>query len=187
MANHLECEIKSMINEQQYLYLYNKYFHLGKLIKQENIYFNDRNDILKNLKICLRIRTKQDSINLYVKAPIKEGNLEIKQPIDSFTRQQLIQKCILPNGEIKDYLHQINVDEKDLYLSGSLITERLSFLDGKYLICIDKSYYKNIVDYEIEIEGPTLLEAEQYAKSWFKKENIPFKGDNIPKSVRATS
>ena len=78
MANHLECEIKSMINEQQYLYLYNKYFHLGKLIKQENIYFNDRNGILKNSKICLRIRTKQDSINLYIKTTIKEGNLDMK-------------------------------------------------------------------------------------------------------------
>ena len=50
---NIECldasnRVENLMNEQQYLYLYNKYFHLGKLIKQENIYFNDRNDILKN-------------------------------------------------------------------------------------------------------------------------------------------
>lgn len=50
--------------------------------------------------------------------------------------------------------NQITIDDVETEFVGVLTTQREQFGDCGHLICLDKSFYSGMVDYEIEIETP---------------------------------
>lgn len=147
----IEKEYKEMLD----VHLYNQVdelFPWDSKIKQTNYYYMDPDKELLFNNIHVRVRKKADQYRLQIKFPCTgkeddESGLHIRNEKE---------KCIddLPalirSEEIYDITHFIS---KDAMKIGSLVTERKVYRpDESIEICLDRSYYEDCTDYEIEVE-----------------------------------
>lgn len=142
----LETELKSMLDEKQYKVLKNM-FLWDSIKEQTNSYYIAPDNILKKHGITFRIRTIDNRHIVQVKKHLgKHDALQVAEETEFNI------DCIPDNFSEPEMLSFTGI-KATASLIGELTTLRHSFMfcDGVE-ICLDKSTYLDITDYEIEIE-----------------------------------
>ncbi|EGO8510065.1 CYTH domain-containing protein [Enterococcus faecalis] len=145
----IEKELKIMLSSYQYSELL-KYFDNGTSKKHKNYYFDDEVYSLFKADITCRIREKGNSFFLQVKCPLESGSTYVQKEeytveINSFSNTLDIFSFSLSNLPL--------IDCGSLGVKGVLETLRYKKeLDNQTIIFLDKNYYLDVVDYELEIE-----------------------------------
>ena len=175
MSTNLEIEVKSELTKEDYEKLL-KVFPNAKIYSQINYYIDSKDFKVRNAKCGLRIRKIRDDFELTLKVPAKEGKIEINQQIPNILYKKLAKSNLFPDGEVKQYLEgKLGIETSKLSILGELKTERFDLDYLGALISIDKSYYHNIIDYEIEIEDKSLDDAMAHLKQFLKENDIEYK------------
>lgn len=145
MYDNIERELKLLINKQVYDNIMNSYdFH--KSIIQTNTYFDTANQDVKKQHGAVRIRTIENK---------KIFTLKIKK--DEYTHYEFEKEISSENineiedPEILNWFNQYQIP-KNLHPTANFTTLRnvYEFENGE--LCLDKTTFKNHVDYEIEYE-----------------------------------
>ena len=162
MSSNIEIEAKSLISEDEYEKIIDK-LNLGKYrkFKQTNYYIDTEDRFLKRNGIALRIREKDENFELTLKTPLSEGLLEKNENISWRGLDNLKNKQIFPEGNIKKFLEILGVSIKELKVLTSFTTERISMDYSIYHIDLDKNIYSIIVDYELEVESSSMENAKE--------------------------
>lgn len=145
MYDNIERELKLVIDEQTYKSIMNSYdFH--KSIIQTNTYFDTEKQEVKKQHGAVRIRTIEDK---------KIFTLKIKK--DEYTHYEF-EKEIFTNDikeiddpEILNWFKQYQIPQ-ELYPIASFTTLRKTFEFENGELCLDKTTFKNHIDYEVEYE-----------------------------------
>lgn len=141
-----ETEIKAIIDKETFERVA-EYFKWESVKEQTNSYYTDSSSTLKKNGITFRIRTVNDVNKIQIKKHQKtdsalqiseESEFEIDNIPEKFTAKEVF---------------ELTGIEKEVFLLGSLTTLRhsLFYCDGVE-ICLDKSDYLDVTDYEIEVE-----------------------------------
>ncbi len=143
----IEKEYKALITQKQYEYI-KLMFEWKKCIMQKNYYFDTDEMYCSQNDITVRIRQKKEGYYLQVKTPICcEGGLHIKK---EYKKKLHHLKDVITSNDFNELSVPVHIP--DVKQIGNLITERLEFNINGTTLCLDKSKYNNIVDYEVEIE-----------------------------------
>ena len=184
----MEYEARVFINEQKYELIKRQYLNLGDICRvfvNKNTYFDTADLYLTNHHIVLRIREIDDSKKeLTLKIKGEKGDIEITHPISSEIEYQNILNSHF-DEEINKELINRNVDISNLKIVASLKTERIEIPFPDYLFVIDKNYYNDKIDFNLEVEANSRLEAKNYLKAIIAPFKIEYKKDYISKSRRA--
>ena len=180
----MEYEARVMIDEKQYDSI--KSFYLNKkepkkIFTNKNTYFDDEDLYLTYHHMVLRIRQiDEDKKELTLKIKEKDGDIEITSD-----KYDSLLKGKLDDLEMIEALKLRGADPSKLKIVTTLITERIEIPYDNYLLVIDKNYYNDKVDYNIEVESSSREEAEKYLLEIIKPFNVKYKKDYISKSRRA--
>lgn len=162
MYDNIERELKLLINKQVYDNIMNSYdFH--KSIIQTNTYFDTANQDVKKQHGAVRIRTIENK---------KIFTLKIKK--DEYTHYEFEKEISTENiNEIKDpeilnWFNQYQIP-KNLHPTATFTTLRnvYEFENGE--LCLDKTTFKNHIDYEIEYEYTSDHDGIQFFNSILKQ------------------
>ena len=141
-----ETELKSIIDDNTYKKV-KRGFNWEKIVEQENIYYTDKEGILRDKRIMVRIRVIDDVCKIQVKlhknddSPIQiceENEYEIDTVPDIIDAQTALKIT----GE----------DVGELYKMGRATTKRRTIRRGESELCLDKTTYFGKTDYEVELE-----------------------------------
>ncbi len=176
MIKHLEIEYKTLISENEYNTLINKFDLADKTFEQTNYYFDTKNYKLMDKKTVLRIR-KKEQYKLTKKEKSENGNLESSLYL---TDEEAL--TMLENG------FDAKIINEPYYVKviTSLKTTRAktSFKGGT--LFFDKSEYNGHIDYEIEYEVEDVKIGQSVWIEFLKDNNIIQKNP-VSKSKRAFS
>lgn len=148
MEENLEIEFKILIDKNTYQQIINDY-QAKHAYQQTNYYL--MHPKLSELKYMLRIRQKESAYELTLKQPQSHGKLETNLIIDETAKNKILDHQLVTN-EIFDLLKEYQLDSTMFNTSHSLTTKRYEIITPNGLICLDKNYYNNLVDYELEYE-----------------------------------
>lgn len=143
----LETEIKSIIAEEVYQKVKNA-FDWDSSVLQTNHYYTDRGGVLASDRITVRIREKNGKNKLQIKSKKRgSGALQICEETE-YEMQDI------PDVIPKDFAKRVTETEcGELYKLGTCQTLRHSLMwDQDTEICLDKSEYFGVTDYEVEVE-----------------------------------
>lgn len=186
---NLECEARVMITENQYSQIKKSYLESGvkyREIINRNYYFDDDNRYLSKHHMVLRVRIIDDNESeLTLKIKGEKGDIEINHLLTSLQSKEILKNNKFPKSVVLDELNKRNIDLSQLKMIASLTTERIEFEYPDYLFVIDKNTYNNKVDFNIEVESDTKINAENHLKSIISAFGIEYKKDYISKSRRA--
>lgn len=174
MTQQVEIEFKNSLIKSEYnqllssLNLSEKDFHL-----QENYYYDTKDWKLKNLYSALRIRLFSDSAELTLKTPLGKNHLETTDDLSLKQGKLLLDShTIKSDGYVAAQLKNLNVDLKELFLFGSLVTKRYEQKIEQGMIVLDKSSYGSKTDYELEFETPSREVGEIYFEQFLRLHSI---------------
>lgn len=142
----LETELKCMLDEKTYLNL-EKLFDWDWVKEQVNSYYTDRENLLKQNGITLRVRTKDG-----------KNKIQIKVHKNADSPLQICEEAEYDTAEIPEHFTAGEVEKMtgvhaEASLLGSLSTLRHSLIyGGNTEICLDKNEFLDRTDYEIELE-----------------------------------
>ena len=186
----MEYEKRVMIDENQYhevkAYI-EKRSGFFRVLNIKNLYFDRPDFYIINHEMMLRIR-EINGIAKEVTLKVKGDNGDqeitrlIKEQVDynlSIFEQNLL------NKEMLKILKENNVNPKEIGLITTLSTERIELIEDNCIYVLDKNYYNGIVDFDIEVEAKSILEAEKYLLDFISLFGIEYKKDYITKSRRA--
>ena len=184
---NLEYEERVMITENQYSQIVNEYSkYEGKEVVNVNYYFDYENLQLTNSGMVLRARNINDQIfELTLKIKQENGDMEVNHPLTSTEFNDIIENEEIPDSEVLVLLKSKNIDLDRIKLITSLKTERIEIQFPEYLFVIDKNYYNDKVDFNLEVESTSKKLAKDYLNQIISKFNIENKKDYISKSRRA--
>lgn len=147
----IEKEYKKILDVNLYNKLDN-FFTWDSINKQTNYYYMDIDEKLLNNNVHIRVRKVTDNYKLQIKYPYLD-----KEKHESVLHVRNEKEKILDSlpevisGE--EIYNLIDFKSKDAKRIGSLVTERKIYNPDKSIkICLDKNYYEDIIDYEIEVE-----------------------------------
>lgn len=153
MTEHLEIEYKNLLTKDEFILLKN-YVNVAEqdFFCQTNEYFDTANFDLKKAGCALRIREKYGQLELTLKQPKEVGLLETNEFISERQRRLIIEQLEFPEGLIRKKLDAMQIPVHKIKHFGVLTTYRaeVSYLGG--LLALDKSYYLNHEDFEVEYE-----------------------------------
>ncbi|WP_225744363.1 CYTH domain-containing protein [Marinilactibacillus sp. Marseille-P9653] len=176
MSQNVEIEYKNLLTELEYEKLI-KAFEINKAesFTQENIYFDSKEMVLKENQLALRIRIKDDVAEMTLKSPHEGHLLETNESLTIERARALVEKTVIyPTGQIADLLASYGIDSMTpLYIIAQLRTQRLEKKVHSCLIVLDKSWYGDQIDYELEIESTTSTEGKQFIKNLLTQYDIP--------------
>ncbi|MDR0832176.1 MAG: CYTH domain-containing protein [Bacillales bacterium] len=155
-------------------------------IIQTNNYYDTSTDFLKEKQIHLRSRVieEQNSYQLTIKTPQKDGLIEINEKIDKKKLDYLNETGKLPLGELESFIGFI---PDKLVLLASLTTHRYQFdFDGGILF-LDINYYNGLQDYEIEFEGKSFEHCHWVLDNLMSELELNFEYSTVSKRQRAIS
>jgi|SRR5690625_3447747 len=155
MEQELEIEYKVLLSEDKFKELLNNLNFPSNPVTQINYYFETPDLKLKQINSALRIREKNSHYIVTLKEPHKKGILETHDKISEDTFQQAIKNNILFAPNCSKQLQMQNISLDTIKYIGSLTTERYEFKENNLIYVLDKSFYNNKVDYELEIEAPS--------------------------------
>lgn len=190
MAKSLEFEERLMLEEDSYHLLMGHYSSLEnkkKHLNITNIYFDTPNyDILSSHSV-LRIRyfDNEENIELTYKIGGKDGDVEITDFLNKEDYKNLIDNSIFPNKEVSKYLAKNHIEIQNVKKITSLRCERLEISFPSCLVVIDKNYYNDIIDYDLEIEAETKLKAKEEILKIANNFSLEYKNVYLSKSRRS--
>lgn len=153
-----ETEIKSIIDEKTYERA-QKAFKWDSVIEQVNNYYTDKNGILREKRIMVRVRVTDDSSKLQVKLH-KNENSPIQ--ICEETEYEIDGAPDVIDAKTAKAVTGINVGE--LYRMGNAATLRHTRKHNGSELCLDKTEYFDKTDYEVEVEYEDKMSADLLMK-----------------------
>ncbi len=189
MKSNIEIEAKVLLTEEEYDTLV-EYLHLEryKRIKQINHYIDTPDRKLKNNDFALRVR-ELDDFTLTLKTPLSEGLLEKNQSLTWREYDDLEDKNVFPNGDIKDFLENCGFKVSELKVLASLTTYRIEYEYKSSLLSLDENSYgehNEIKDFELEVETTSMEKAMEITKQLLEEAGIKFtKFNSHSKQARA--
>ena len=186
---NMEFEARVMITEDQYSLVKDFYTKPGKKFHELvniNYYYDDEKLSISNKHEVLRLRTINDvKHELTLKIKGENGDVEITKPLTSFETGTVMNQINISDIEIMNRLREIEVDPANLKLVAKLKTERIEVEEENYLLVIDKNYYNDKIDFNLEVESTSKSDAIEYLKQIIEQFGIEYKKDYISKSRRA--
>lgn len=177
MATNNEIEFKQLLTESQYNVIHKTYFNEIEPFKQTNFYIDTPDFDLKDHKSALRIRVKDDYLEMTLKIPAEVGLTEYN--FETHIVPELnkpIPEQSLPS-EILEQLTKMDIDLTELIILGSLKTERLEKEINGNLLVLDKSTYLDFEDFELEYEvedyDEGLIQFKSILEKFDMKHEIP--------------
>ena len=158
MAQEIEIEYKVLLTKTQYERLA-KNLPFPAAMTQVNYYFETDQFDLKRNGSALRIRKKNGNYVLTLKEPHEEGILETHDKLTKAEFFQWIDGNPVAKPHTMEQLQKKEIEIEQLNYYGSLTTERKTFTEQNIAYFLDKSYYLEQTDYELEIEAPTQKQA----------------------------
>ena len=183
MSIALEIEAKSWLDEDAYNRLLSR-FSLQKPYIQTNFYLDSPSRLLKSKGASLRVRQKEDGLELTLKLDQDEGRIEMNAAL-SEDQFDAIKDGRFPESVPMRALEELGISAEELKILASLSTERIDIEIDDGLISIDKNAYGNTVDYEIECESSSMAKAEALLRSFLSQHGIPYRPNAISKQKRA--
>lgn len=153
-VQEIEIEYKVLLTKEQYEKLETAFPFPKIPFKQVNHYFETDTFALKSHRSALRIREKEGKYTLTLKEVQTEGILETHDKLTEEEFRSWINGQVIPKENTSKRLRKLSVDLSKLKYFGSLTTERKTFSEGNIHYFLDKSFYHDKVDYELEIEAP---------------------------------
>lgn len=190
MSEEIEIEFKNLLTEKEYqtlLYSFNA--TENELFTQINSYFDTPDWDLKKLHAGLRIRLLPDSAELTLKTPFENHLLETTDSLSLMEAEKLISDGkIKSDGTVGAKLESLNIDPEQLRLLGTLKTTRFERETSQGLFVLDKSYYGNAVDYELEFEVPDYSIGKIHFDNFLETQQIPLRPakNKIARMIDAT-
>lgn len=176
MANAVEIESKILIDEKEYKKLGEKLGFNAPYL-QTNWYIDSDDRILENntIRLGMRIRNVNGEFILSLKAPMAEGKLEKDQLLSVSEADNMIQKNIFPEGEIKDFVSEyLDIDVSKLKTLAKMETERRRCTYGNVRLALDRNTYLGKTDYELEVDADSIEKAQEVAKEILKGYKFTF-------------
>lgn len=186
MSKNIEMERRVMLNKAQYeaLLNYSLKYSNRKSFTLVNHYFDDEDLSLRKNHYMLRIRNTDDSnFEVTLKVKGEKGDLEINNPISNEEVNILIKRFSYQNEEITPLLYKVT--NKEIKYITSLKTERIEIEFDDFLFVLDKNYYSDIVDYNLEIESSNIEKANEVIKKYCDQYGMQYSKDYQSKSRRA--
>ncbi|RKL67724.1 CYTH domain-containing protein [Salipaludibacillus neizhouensis] len=156
MSQEIEIEFKNLISELTYSKLLRYYSpNSSPIFEQVNHYFDTKNMGLQAKQSALRVRYKGKKFILTLKQPHKIGLLETHQLLNEDEFKILKQKGTIPSGEVSHQLEsllELPFGKLNLQYLGKLTTERTECNLPEGLLVLDKSFYFDCTDFEMEFE-----------------------------------
>ncbi len=184
-----EYEARVMVNESQYEHILSRYSKSSKpkeYIKNVNVYFDYDDLYLTTHHIVLRTRNISESeYELTLKIKGEKSDLELNHILTKDEYENMKKKVTIPNSPILEKLNELNVDISRLIMITELRTDRLEVQYKKHLLVIDKNYYGDTVDYNVEVESYSKKAAKRYLMQHVSPFGVEYKNGYIPKSRRA--
>lgn len=175
MSQHIEKEFKNLLNKEEYEALLAA-FELDKTepIKQTNVYFDTPDHALKDLNSGLRIRMYENKGEITLKTPIQENEkLETNDDLTLEEAKKLVDAHrIKTSGNVADKLKDLGIAPENLIIIGQLSTIRYDFPGDKGTFFLDKSFYQDQMDYELEFESESLEEGAVIFQNFLKRHDI---------------
>ena len=185
----MEYEARVMISESEYLKIKEEYLNIGRICREftnKNTYFDSPDLYLTHHHMVLRIREINDSEKeLTLKIKEKDGDIEITHNIESEKEYQKLLSGNINNLEIEKEISSRGGDIKILGVITTLTTERVEVEFDDHLLVIDKNFYNNKIDFNLEVESTSRELAKEYLEKVISKYGIAYKKDYISKSRRA--
>ena len=185
----MEYEARVMIGESEYLKIKEEYLNTGRICREftnKNTYFDSPDLYLTHHHMVLRIREIDDlEKELTLKVKGEDGDIEITHNIESEEEYQKILSGNINNLEIEKEISSRGGDIKSLGVITTLTTERVEVEFDDHLLVIDKNFYNNKVDFNLEVESTSRELAKEYLEKVISKYGIAYKKDYISKSRRA--
>ena len=186
---NIEYEARVMITENQYSSVLDYYLNSGKQthkLVNLNYYYDDDKLTISNNHHVLRLREIDDTNHeLTLKIKGENGDMEISRSLTSKELNELLNQANISDIEIIDHLKEMGVDLANLKLVAKLKTERVEIQEEDYLLVIDKNYYNDKIDYNLEVESTSKNLAIERLKQVISQFGIEYKKDYISKSRRA--
>lgn len=183
MKQEIEIEYKMLLTKEEYYRLLNGLPFPSRPTIQTNYYFETETFLLKQNKLALRIREKNDSYTLTLKQPHKDGVLESHELLTKETAEKWIKHKLVNDSEILNSLELLNIPANELKYFGHLTTERYQFEQHNIIYVLDKSMYHTKTDYELEIEAHSKQAAQKAFQSIITQFQIVEK-ETLPKITR---
>ena len=186
---NMEYEARVMINEEQYInirkhYLNSKY--PKEEIINENFYFDTEDLKLTSSHKVLRMRKINNSkYELTLKIKGENGDIEINHKLTDKEKDDLLENSIISYPPILDKLKESNIDPSSIRYITNLKTERLEVRLEYCLLIIDKNYYRNKIDFNLEVESSAKSLAKSQLEEIIKPFGLSIKKDYINKAKRA--
>lgn len=186
---NMEYEARVMINEEQYLNIRSHYLSSGLVYEEivnENYYFDTEDLLLTNTHKVLRIRKiNNEKYELTLKVQEANGCIEINHALTDKEKEQMMNDGQISYKPIVDKLKEYGVDLNSIKLITDLRTERLEVKLNNGLLVIDKNYFRNRIDYNIEVESDSEIHAKTLLLSIISPFGVEYKKDYINKARRA--
>ena len=185
----MEYEARVMIGESEYLKIKEEYLNLGQICREftnKNTYFDSPDLYLTHHHMVLRIREidgLEKELTLKVKG--ENGDIEITHNIESEEEYQKFLSGNISNSKIEKEIANRGGDINSLCVIATLVTERMEVEFDDHLLVIDKNFYNNKIDFNLEVESTSRKLAKEYLEKVISKYGITYKKDYISKSRRA--
>ena len=184
-----EYEARVMVSEKEYLELlrhYSKCRCPKRKIVNTNTYFDYENLFLTKNHMVLRTRSiSENEYELTLKIKGEESDLELNHILSKEEYEMMREKILIPKSNVLDKLEELKIDLSKLVLLTDLTTERIEIKYKKYTLVIDKNYFRNRVDYNVEVESFTRKAAKIYLLKHVLPFGITYKKGYVSKSRRA--
>lgn len=184
MSNAIEIEAKVLLNESDFRKLTSLFEQEGGY-SQTNYYIDSEDRILAKQGIALRVREKNGSFEMTLKAPLSEGLLEKNCSLSAEEFSSLRKGEGFPAKDIDRFLTMLDIDVPSLKVLTSLTTHRIDVHYEGGLLSLDENEYSGKKDYEAEFEYNHLDGAQKILKSLLESNLIPCEFSNLTKVNRA--
>lgn len=183
----VEYEARLMVDEKTYLSLLEKYRKEEHVeLVNVNTYFDSEDKYLTNHHMVLRVREIDESKNeLTLKIKGENGDEELNHILTISEYKGMLEKNILPECSAKEKLLELKIDLTKLKKITTLKTERLEVHYSDHIFVIDKNYFRNKVDFNVEVESTSKNSAISYLNDHVKEYGLSYKKGYISKSRRA--
>lgn len=195
----IEKELKYQLNESDFYNLKRYFFTEYKKItehEQTNYYLDTKNFCLKKQGLSVRIRYLNGIYEFTLKSKVNNydlKNIKIKNETTIILDEEIAKNIIINKNltncpkifELISNIYYGNLLNEDIFLLGELKTLRTTFsLKASEEICLDKSYFCDKKDYEIEWETSDLINSNMKLQNIFKQLNISPLNNDDSKSTR---
>lgn len=176
MNQEIEIEFKNLLEESEYLTLLNNLFDSSSQeYFQKNVYFDTKEYVLKEHLCALRIRLKDSYAEMTLKTPFNGHHKELNMTMDKEDAEEFIQNGVFTvPEEINNILNDENIPSiHTVNRIADLKTKRIEKSTDEGLIVLDKSWYSDTIDYELEVESHSIETGEKLFQSILSSFSIP--------------